>query len=135
MKAISSWWALCVQFVKFGVVGFANTFISLAIYYGFIFIDKKLYMFGWITGFLVSVMNSYYWNSHYVFGKAREISRVQLAKTFVSYGGTAILGAMFLYVSVNYFAISKSIAPLLILLITVPLNFLLNKFWAFKSER
>jgi putative flippase GtrA len=33
---------------------------------------------------------------------------------------------------VNYLNISEFIAPILNLIITIPLNFLLNKFWAFR---
>ena len=37
-------------------------------------------------------------------------------------------------VLVGFFGVSKLIAPILNLLISVPVNFLLNKFWAFRTK-
>ena len=38
-----------------------------------------------------------------------------------------------MYILVNNFSTSKIIAPLITLLVTIPLNFLLNKYWTFKD--
>jgi putative flippase GtrA len=35
---------------------------------------------------------------------------------------------------VGFFGVSKLIAPILNLLVSVPVNFLLNKFWAFRTK-
>lgn len=122
------------QFVKFGIVGLSNTLISLSIYYIFIFINKDLYLIGNTVGFVVSVLNSYYWNNRFVF-KAENRNHIKaLSKTFLSYGTTFVLGTVLLIVMVKVLMISEVIAPLLNLIITVPLNFMLNKFWAFKEK-
>jgi putative flippase GtrA len=123
-----------IQFVKFGVVGLATTFIALSTYYVFLAIDERLYMIGWFIGFVLGVLNAYYWNGRYVFGGSKTISLAELAKSFVAYSGSGLLGWALLYVLVNIFAVSKQLAPFLILLITVPLNFFLNKFWTFKKR-
>jgi len=120
------------QFIKFGIVGVSNTAISLAIYYIFIFISKDLYIVGNTVGFVVSVLNAYYWNNRYVFKKTEKGNTKPLIKTFIAYGSTFLLGTVFLYVMVDCWSISETIAPLINLLATVPLNFLLNKFWTFK---
>jgi len=122
-------WSACVQFIKFGIVGLSNTTISLGIYYIFIFISKDFYLIGNIVGFIVSVFNSYYWNSKYVFKKTTNQSFI---KTTISYGSTFVLGVILLLLMVEVLGISEIVAPLFNLLITVPVNFLLNKFWAFR---
>jgi putative flippase GtrA len=122
------------QFIKFGIVGISNTLISLAIYYIFIFIDKDLYLAGSIAGFVVSVLNSYYWNNRYVFKSEKRNHAQAIAKTFLSYGSTSILSTILLVVIVEILSISEVIAPLINLIITVPLNFILNKFWAYKDK-
>lgn len=120
------------QFVKFGIVGISNTLISLLIYYIFIFINMDLYIIGSIVGFFVSVLNSYYWNNRYVF-KAEERNHVKtIFKTYVSYGISAVLSIVLLVFLVEVCNISEIIAPIINLAITVPLNFLMNKYWAFK---
>lgn len=127
-----------VQFVKFGIVGTANTLISYFVYLLFLkIVDEKYYIFGNILGFFVSVLNAFYWNNKYVFKQNEEEKRSKLKafiKVFVSYAATGlILSNILLVIFVNVFNISKAIGPLLVLLVTIPLNFIMNKIWAFKN--
>lgn len=122
------------QFVKFGIVGLANTAISYVVYLVLIWIGLH-YMLASIIGFSVSVLNSYYWNNKYVFrvesGRAWWKTFI---KTYVSYAGTGIvLSNILLYLWIDVLGISAMIAPLISLVITVPVNFLANKFWAYKK--
>jgi len=123
---------LTKQFTKFGIVGVSNTLLSLSIYYIFVFINKDLYLVGNSVGFVVSVLNSYYWNNRFVFKSENRNHIKALSKTFLSYGITFVLGTVLLIIMVQVLMIPEIIAPLFILIITVPLNFVLNKFWAFK---
>ena len=126
-----------VQFVKFGLVGAANTLIALGVY------QLCLHVFGWhyqlcnVVSFLVSVLNAYYWNDRFVFQteSARTLARHirGLGKAMVSYGATFLLSTALLSVWVEVCGVSKSVAPVINLLITIPLNFVLNKFWTFRQ--
>lgn len=120
------------QFIKFGIVGISNTLISLAIYYIFVFINRDYYIIGNTVGFVVGVLNSYFWNNKFVFQKTQKGNARPLFKTFLSYGSTFLLGTALLFVMVHYLGISEMLAPLINLLVTIPLNFILNKYWAFK---
>ncbi|MDR3541819.1 MAG: GtrA family protein [Desulfosporosinus sp.] len=120
------------QFAKFGLVGVLNTSISLAIYYAFLFINPTLYILGNTVGFVVSVLNSYYWNNKYVFQKSEQGHSKTILKTFMAYGLTFVLGTILLFLMVEILGIAKYLAPIINLVITIPLNFLINKFWAFK---
>jgi len=122
---------LAAQFIKFGIVGLSNTLISLATYYILIYFGIN-YIVANTVGFFISVLNAYYWNSKFVFKKSNENNLKPMIKTFVSYGATFVLSTILLIAMVDYLNISKIIAPALNLIITIPLNFLLNKFWAFK---
>lgn len=124
-------WILIKQFIKFGIVGLSNTIISLAIYYILIYF-KINYVVANTVGFVISVINAYYWNNKFVFKKSSKGNLKPIIKTFVSYGTTFVLSTVLLIAMVDYFSISNEIAPVLNLIITIPLNFLLNKFWAFK---
>lgn len=125
-------WQTFMQFVKFCLVGVSNTAISLAIYYIFIAINKNLYILGNAVGFVVSVLNSYFWNSRFVFKKQDEKSKTVI-KTFIAYGTNLILGSLLLYLFIDVLHISEFVAPLINLIVTVPLNFVLNKFWVMKK--
>lgn len=131
-----------VQFVKFGIVGASNTVISYAINVLVLLLLKPLnvpwdYIAGNTVAFILSVLWSFYWNNKYVFtvkdGKSRNIGRA-LLKTYVSYGFTGIvLNNILSYVWINLLGVSKYVAPIINLVISIPLNFIINKFWAFKS--
>jgi putative flippase GtrA len=130
----ASFWALFWQFFKFGLVGLSNTAVSMGIYYLFLWIDPALYMVGSILGTIVSIANAFFWNDRFVFtGNARDFKSVmrRMGKTYVSYGGTSILSNVLLWLEVSVFGVSKVIAPVVNLLITIPLNFIINKFWTF----
>ncbi len=124
-------WQAFMQFVKFCLVGVSNTAISLVVYYIFVLISKDMYIVGNAVGFVVSVLNSYFWNSRFVFKKKDEQAKTIL-KTFLAYGTNLIIGTLLLYLFVDVWGISEFVAPLLNLIITIPLNFLLNKFWVMK---
>ena len=131
------------QFVKFGLVGVTNTAVSYIVN---ILVLKLLqpyhlswdYVAGNVAAFLLSVLWSFYWNNKYVFtkgeGQARSLGRA-LLKTYVAYGLTGIVLANALsWVWINVFGISRYVAPLINLVISIPLNFLINKFWAFRTK-
>ena len=105
--------ALLAQFIKFGLVGVSNTAVSMAVYYIFFWNDKFVF-----TG------NANDWRS--------KLKR--LGKTYVSYGGTSILSNVLLWIEVTFFSVSKTIAPIVNLLVTIPLNFIINKLWTFKER-
>ena len=131
-----------IQFIKFGIVGVSNTLLSYAINVAVLLILSPLhitrdYFIANIISFIISVAWSFFWNNKYVFkqreGEERNIVSA-LLKTYVSYGVTGLVLANVLsFLWVDVLGISKYIAPLLNLVISVPVNFLLNKLWAFKA--
>ena len=128
--------ALIIQFIKFGLVGISNTVVSWICYYVILWIDDDLYMLGSLVGTVVSIANAFFWNDRFVFkGKENDWkSRLKrLGKTYVSYGGTSLLSMLLLWVEVQLFGVNKVIAPVVNLLITIPLNFLINRFWTFRN--
>ena len=123
------------QFVKFGAVGISNTLISLAVYYLFIWISPRLYLSGQIVGFLVSVLNAYYWNSRYVFQSGQKWSWRDLFHSYIAYGGTALLSVLLSILEVEVLHWSEWIIPILNLCITIPVNFLTHKFWVYRKPK
>lgn len=130
-------WEKLQQFVKFGVVGLSNTLISYVVYVVLVFMGVY-YLLASLIGFVVSVLNAYYWNNKYVFQTDVGESRVWwkiLIKTFASYAGTGlVLSNILLILWVEVLHLPEIIAPLINLIVTIPLNFVLNKYWAFKKQ-
>lgn len=125
------------QFIKFGLVGVSNTLISYVCYVGCIFVGLHYFVAN-LIGFVISVLNSFYWNNKFVFKCKSDERRAllpTLLKTFVSYGSTGlVLNSILLWIGVDMLNISEYIMPIINLVITIPLNFLMNKLWAYKVE-
>lgn len=133
-----------MQFVKFGIVGLSNTVISYIIYAVSLLFFRKMgillnigYLVAQVIAFIISVLWSFYWNSKLVFtlqeGEERSVFKA-LIRTFISYSFTGLfLNSVLLILWVRVVHISEFIAPIINLLVSVPLNFVINKFWAFKK--
>ena len=129
---IPSFMGFVKQFVKFCAVGVSNTVLGLVIYYSLLMFGIYYLLANIIAGF-ITVMNAYYWNRKYVFKKNNGSTTKQFVKMYASSGFIFLLGMILLFIIVEIFGFSEFIAPLLSLCVMVPLNFLLNKFWVFKS--
>lgn len=122
------------QFIKFGFVGVSNTIISLATYYILVWLGCP-YILANTAGFLLSVGNAYFWNSRYVFKEKTEESQIKaFGKVFLSYLGSFCISTVLITVMVEILHISEYVAPVLRLVVTVPINFVVNKLWAFKDR-
>ena len=134
-----------MQFVKFGIVGVSNTVISYLLYTISLLAMRSIelfpkidYIIAQIIAFVLSVLWSFYWNNKMVFtmeeGQTRNLWKA-LIKTYISYSFTGLfLNSILIILWVQIFHISEFIAPIINLLISVPVNFIINKFWAFKAE-
>lgn len=132
-----------VQFVKFGIVGISNTLISYSIYLIMLFFFQSFgllenydYLTAQLIGFALSVLWSFYWNNKVVFMQSSGSKRIlwkTLLKTFAAYSFTGLfLNSVLLILWVQVLGVSEYVAPVFNLLFSVPLNFVINKFWAFR---
>ncbi|MDY5325750.1 MAG: GtrA family protein [Gemmiger sp.] len=140
------WGAALLQFVKFGIVGVSNTAISYGIEmlcYYVLFMnvpwsESVRILATSVLAFVVSVTNSYYWNNRYVFGSGtKKTVRQHLTaylKTVACYGVTGLLLAPAIKVYVTALGVPYWLSSLGALVVTIPLNFILNKFWAFRKS-
>lgn len=124
------------QFVKFGIVGVINTSVSYGIYSALVYLGIY-YVVSNVMAYIVGIIVSYLLNSKFVFKKSEGENR-SIWQTFIkmctSYAiVNLLLQSLLLALLVEKMELSKYIAPLIILCITVPLNFVLNKFWTFKK--
>lgn len=146
LKIENEQWDTLIQFVKFGIVGLSNTIISYVIYViVLIMLQRNQLFFRWdylaaqVVAFILSVLWSFYWNNKYVFqlnSKSIQCVVKALVKTYISYAFTGlVLNNILSLLLVEILQINKLLAPLINLLISVPINFFLNKFWAFRKSR
>ncbi len=123
------------QFVKFCMVGVLNNVVSYVTYLVLIRFGIH-YTLANAIGFSISVVNSYYWNNRYVFiSEGVRVWWRVFIRTYISYAGTGIvLNSLLLYIWIDLCDFSPIIAPLINIVLIVPINFLLNKLWAYKKD-
>ena len=124
-----------IQFLIFGIVGFSNTVVSMSVYSALVYFGIH-YIIANVFAFIFSVLNSFFWNDRFVFNENKTPGENKgriVVRTFLVYGCTIILVSNVLsYIWINFLGISKFISPIINLCISVPLNFILNKYWAFR---
>lgn len=151
-----------IQFIKFSLVGVLNTVISEGGYAILIYFNMHYLPASWI-GFSVSVLNAYFWNSRYVFREQEEREKrvwwKSFYKTYLAYLGGYVLNALLLVlwmdvirferwmnVPAAWFAaagypgfdanfLAGVLAAAVNLFLTVPVNYLVNKYWAFGQKK
>ena len=132
------------EFLQFGLVGVSNTIISYLLYVVTLLLVSKSgvkfdYIIANIVSWLLSVLWSFYWNNKFVFKKEEGEKRniwAALFKTYVSYGFTGlILNNILSVLWVSVLHISKMLAPIINLVISIPINFFMNKLWAFGKKQ
>lgn len=134
-----------VQFIGFCLIGLSNTVLAYMIYTLIVFTMNKFqiipsydYYFGNIISWILSVAWSFYWNNRLVFyNNERKGIKIFIAliKCYVSYAISGLIITNLLsFLWIEVLEINKYLAPIINLIITIPLNFLLNKLWAFKGK-
>ena len=113
------------------IVGVSNLLISLITYYVLIFFSIN-YQIANIVGFITGTINGYIWNRLWVF-KNKEQDMLSIVRFYLTYLATWLLSAVLLYAWIEIFNISNIIAPIINVVITTPINYILNKTWVFKK--
>ena len=126
-----------IQFMKFGIVGAINTVLSYAITNtGYYLLNMHEQVCN-IVAFFITVFISFLLNGRFVFNNKDKKTNFwkALMKVYVSYSITGLfLTALLLYIEEQKLGIPHYISTLMNLIITIPLNFVLNKFWAYKDK-
>lgn len=155
------------QFLKFALVGVSNTAVNYLVYILLVALGAH-YVVANIFGFLISVLNAYFWGSRFVFKedetKERRVWWQVLLKTYASYAFGLVLNTVLLVLWVDLIRIgeycgfvndllgevhaalsflpeemdarriSEVVGPILNMIVTIPINFVMNKFWAYRQK-
>lgn len=124
------------QLGKFSIVGVSNTIISYAVFALCVTLGCH-YIIANILGFIAGVINSFVWNNRYVFtigeGEQRSSEKTFLRTAVVNVFTGVIVANVLLAFWVEIIGLSEYVGPILNLFVTFPLNFLLNKYWAYRK--
>lgn len=151
-----------LQLVKFAIVGASNCLIHEGIYVALMYFGMH-YIPAYIIGFSISVVNSYYWNNKYVFKASEEGEKrvwwKVLGKTYLAYTTGLVLGLLLLTLWMDIIKIERwfgslsdlivsigfegatprvlagAAASLVDTVLTLPINFVINRLWAFRQNK
>ncbi len=112
-----------LQFIKFIGVGGFNTLISYALYVILLLIFN--YQISYTITYIFGIMLSYWLNLKLVFKEKSSTKKMVLFP--LVYLLQYIISIFILYIIVEKFNISELLGPIIIVIITLPITFLLSK--------
>lgn len=153
---------LLKQIIGFGLVGVLNTLVCQVVYMICVALGMH-YVPANVIGFIISVFHAYLWQTKLIFKEDENLEKrvwwQVLLKTFAAYSFTGlVLNNVFLILWIDVIRIERftpiitelvnrfgipienrelavTIAPLLNIVINVPINFIINKFWAYRQKK
>lgn len=128
------------QFIGFGLIGGINTVLAYLIYFICVKVLGWYPVAGNTIGWVITVFISYLLNSRFVFkGVEHETIKDKfrsLLKVYMSYAFSGlILNNVLLLIEINILGVPELLAPIINLVVTIPINFILNKFWAYGKKK
>ncbi|WP_133015272.1 GtrA family protein [Clostridium cuniculi] len=121
------------RFIKFGLVGVLNTAINWII---FILLNSLgvYYIISNIISYSLSTLNSYIWNSKWVFKYNGDNIKETTFKFIILNIIGLILNTCILYILVDILGSSKIIGLIITTGIVMILNYFINKLWVFSRK-
>lgn len=121
-----------ISILKFILVGCSNAIVSLIVYYILIGVGIH-YQIANIFGFIIGTLNGYLWSKNWVFND-RTKTKNQIVKFYGVYFITWMLGSFLLFIWIEILHINGVIAPLINIIVTTPLNYIISKLWVFNKK-
>ena len=120
------------RFIKFGLVGVLNTIINWIL---FILLNSMgiYYIITNIIAYSISTLNSYLWNSKWVFKYTGDNVNQTTFKFIILNIIGLVLNTIILFLLVDIIKLPKIIALIIATGIVMILNYFINKLWVFKK--
>jgi putative flippase GtrA len=123
--------ALLGQLFKFGCVGLLNAALSVLIYNAVLYFNPSLYLAGNALAWVVTVAVSYLLNRRFTFKGTREAFFRGLVKCYLAYLAGLAVSTLLLLFWVEAAGIPEQPAQLINIVVMIPANFLVSKFFTF----
>jgi len=123
------------QFVKFCLVGLANTIIDYAVYLFFSRLLGWYFLLANIIAILAAMTFSFFANKHWTFRNKDKQIKSQYLKFAAVNGVYFLLNNLIVFSLVHYLATYDLLAKIIAIAIGLLWNFLANKFWTFRVAK
>ena len=122
-----------IKLIRFSIVGVGNTLVN----WGIFFILNAFgvyYIISNIIAYTIATINSYIWNSLWVFKYGQGLNINTSVKFFILNLVGLTVNTTIMYILVDILNFNKFIALVLASVVVVIMNYTINKLWVFKEE-
>jgi putative flippase GtrA len=130
MRRPANW----LQLVRFGLVGGVGFAVNLAVYALFVHPIGVEYHIAAVAAWLVAVVNNFILNRHWTFDARDGLAHIQAVRFVLVSLMAFAFSLLLLTLFVEGAGLAKVLAQALAVLGAMPLNFLGNKLWSFRTE-
>jgi putative flippase GtrA len=132
-KSIATQYQTFYQFFKFSIVGASGTIITLTSLFILTELTFLEYWQALPIGYFLGIINNFYWNRKYTFAKTNE----SIITEFIKYTLSMLTGAVAYNLSTilltEFFGIWYFYSAILSVGISTIIDFVLSKFWVFRT--
>ncbi|QCJ44141.1 GtrA family protein [Bacillus sp. S3] len=122
------------KLMKFGFIGIINTAITIASYAFFVYVLGMNFILANIFAYLLGMFNSYIWNKNWVF-QVKESNFLIYVKFITVNLAVLGLNSLGLFILVDTFQFNEFISQVLVVGLSMIVNFILTKTWTFAQKR
>ena len=122
-----------IKLIRFSIVGVGNTLVN----WGIFFILNAFgvyYIISNIIAYIIATINSYIWNSLWVFKYGQGLNINTSVKFFILNLVGLTVNTTIMYILVDILNFNKFIALVIASVLVVMMNYTINKLWVFKEE-
>ncbi|WP_225362938.1 GtrA family protein [Apilactobacillus quenuiae] len=120
------------QFLKFGITGLINTILTYIIYTLLWQMTSPTIAIAF--GYGITSIIGITVNKQWVFKSKNDLSKLAF-RYYTTYLLTWLLSVMITHLISHQSTINGQIIPLIALIITIPINFCLSKYWVFSNHQ
>lgn len=123
-----------IKFIRFSIVGVGNTVVNWIIFF-ILNACGIYYIISNIIAYAVATINSYIWNSLWVFKYGQGLKINTSVKFFILNLIGLTVNTSIMYVLVDIFNFKKFVALVIASIFVVIMNYTVNKLWVFREKK
>jgi putative flippase GtrA len=123
-----------LQFIKFNIVGLANTLLDYGVFTLLIWLGLESIIIAQCISYGIGILNSYFFNKYWTFTQKNKVQPKQVVRflTLNGFGLLLSLGLLTLFTDQLHYKVQ--LAKLLATIGTMLFNFAGNKLWVFRER-
>ena len=123
-----------IKLIRFSIVGVGNTLVNWSIFI-ILNVFGVYYIISNIIAYIIATVNSYIWNSSWVFKYGQCLNINTSVKFFILNLVGLTVNTTIMYILVDILNFNKFIALVIASVLVVIMNYTINKLWVFKEKK